>query len=334
MGGKKKEAKVAKVAVDDDSTEKIYAAYRRKLKEFGLDMPRRMIEKFNEIRDEKNPGTLTDLIIWEPIGPLGARAMGEALKEVKYEHLKQVRFWKSGIEDEGVRALVAYIEGNPNIKHVELMDSGLTQLACEFLARPLGPVINHPLALLKLDHSSIGDDGLAMLARGLAMNQTLKILSLAYCDITVLGARALLEIVIFHKSAISDLDLQGNYLRAEGTEEFLHGLKINKSIDKLNLADNQIDDTIFKCFPDFLAGNQTLKKLDISANNFSEEGIPVLSQALGAVNEEGLPVNATLLDLTMPASLSKEILDEIDAVMSAKKPKKGKKGKGKKGKKK
>ena len=100
MGGKKKDAKKQApkaVAVDDDSTEKIYAAYRRKLKDFGLDMPRKMVEKFNEIRDEKNPGMLSDVIIWEPIGPLGARAMGEALKEVKYEHVKQIRFWKSGI---------------------------------------------------------------------------------------------------------------------------------------------------------------------------------------------------------------------------------------------
>ena len=163
------------------------------------------------------------------------------------------------------------------------------------------------------------------------MNQTLKILSLAYCDITVLGARSLLEIVIFHKCGISDLDLQGNYLRSEGTEEFLHGLMINKSIEKCNLADNQINDDIFPAFPAFLAGNQTLKKLDISANNFTDEGIPVLREALGATNEEGIPVNSTLLDLTMPASLSKEANEEIDAVMASKKPKKGKKGWGGRG---
>ncbi len=51
-------------------------------------MPRRLEEKFLEIRDEKNPGFLTELIIWEPIGPLGARAIGEALKEVNYVHVK------------------------------------------------------------------------------------------------------------------------------------------------------------------------------------------------------------------------------------------------------
>jgi hypothetical protein len=34
--------------------------------------------------DEKNPGFLTELIIWEPIGPLGARALGESLREITY----------------------------------------------------------------------------------------------------------------------------------------------------------------------------------------------------------------------------------------------------------
>ncbi len=77
------------------------------------------------------------------------------------------------------------------------MDSMLTPLATEFLARPLGSAINHPLAVLKLDHSCIGDDGLASLARGLAMNSTLNYLSLAFCDITEVGARQLLEIVIY-----------------------------------------------------------------------------------------------------------------------------------------
>lgn len=43
-------------------------------------MPSKLEEKFAEIRDEKNPGKLTELIIWENIGGSGMRAIMDALR--------------------------------------------------------------------------------------------------------------------------------------------------------------------------------------------------------------------------------------------------------------
>jgi hypothetical protein len=90
-GGAKKGG--AKGADIDDTTEKLYRMYRRKLNEYGATMPRRLVEKFEEIRDEKNPGRLTEVILWEHMGPMGVKALFDSLREQNYEFVKQIRLW-------------------------------------------------------------------------------------------------------------------------------------------------------------------------------------------------------------------------------------------------
>lgn len=59
MGGKKKPQAGSKKDAGDDSTERLYRSYRRYLQEYGLPIPKKLEEKFHEIRDEKNPGRLS-----------------------------------------------------------------------------------------------------------------------------------------------------------------------------------------------------------------------------------------------------------------------------------
>ena len=64
MGAKKKqEGGSGKKEATDDSGEKLYRAYRKNLAEFGLTIPKKLEEKFSEVRDEKNPGVLSDIVI-------------------------------------------------------------------------------------------------------------------------------------------------------------------------------------------------------------------------------------------------------------------------------
>jgi Ran GTPase-activating protein (RanGAP) involved in mRNA processing and transport len=53
------------------------------------------------------------------------------------------------------------------------------------------------LEILKLDHNDFGSKGMIALADGLAINKTIKNLSLSYCNIDAGGARALFEVLIF-----------------------------------------------------------------------------------------------------------------------------------------
>jgi hypothetical protein len=61
---------------------------------------------------------------------------------------------------------------------LELLDNRVTELGCEFIARALHPKMEPSITILKLDHNNFGARGMINLAEGLAVNPTLKVLSL------------------------------------------------------------------------------------------------------------------------------------------------------------
>ena len=180
MGAKKKadSGSAGKKDTVDDSGEKLYRAYRKNLIEFGLSIPKKVEEKFFEIRDEKNPGVLSDIVIWDEIGPLGVRAISEALKDTQYQHLRNIRFWKANTEDDGVRSICSYLKICPTVTCLEFVECNLTALGCEFLGVILSPQNLNAIMTLKLDHNNIGNQGIINLSKGLCMNSVIKFLSL------------------------------------------------------------------------------------------------------------------------------------------------------------
>ena len=122
---------------------------------------------------------------------------------------------------------------------MELLDNKITYLGCEFLGRTLkpGPTCP-PICILKLDHNNFGSRGLNALSEGIKTNESLKTISLCYCDIDHQGSRSLFEILIFSKSKLEELILTGNHLRNEGVKIVLKGVSISKELKKIYLADN------------------------------------------------------------------------------------------------
>lgn len=76
--------------LQDESTEKVYRLYRKNLQAAGLTMPRKLVEKFIILRDEKTPGNLEELALWDDIGPEGMKCLADALKEYDYKYLKEI----------------------------------------------------------------------------------------------------------------------------------------------------------------------------------------------------------------------------------------------------
>jgi len=97
----------------------------------------------------------------------------DALRAVNYQHARSIRLWKSGCEDEGVRAVCMYLKANLNVQVLELLDNGITKLGCEFLSRCLAPSMKSQLVNLKLDHNNFGSEGVQALADGLCQNKTI-----------------------------------------------------------------------------------------------------------------------------------------------------------------
>ncbi|XP_042358927.1 leucine-rich repeat-containing protein 74A-like [Plectropomus leopardus] len=122
-----------------------------------------------------------------------------------------------------------------------------------------------------------------------------------------LGAKAV-AVVLQNDNTISNLELEDNALKAEGTRYLMEMLQTNISIQSLNLSNNQLhlegadmvskmlkdnyniksiklsgndfDDSAAKYFADALKGDFVLKELDLSHNNFCDTGGEHLGQIL------------------------------------------------------
>ena len=222
----------------------------------------------------------------------------------------------------------------PSVVTLELLECGLTFLACEFLGRLLSPENNNPLLVLKLDHNDIGNQGVIILAKGLSMNSVLKTLTMSYCNFDHLAARSIMQILIFQESVLLDIDLQGNRLGNEGGLKVLHSLRINQSLSRLNLADTGIDgdEHLVDKIIEMLTANTCLCVLDLRLNNiFDDCAKDILDRMKNAANGR---VNNTVYEIIFPEDkVEEDTVEEFHKFLFPnKKSKKGKK-KGKKAKK-
>ena len=322
----------------DETTEKVYRQYRKNLQAVGLQMPRKLAEKFLVLRDEKNPSDLTELAIWEEMGAEGVRALADALKEFEYKFLREIHLWGARIEDEGMRSLSLYLTVNASVGNLDLTNCAIGPLGCEFLGNIFGPGSRNVINKLKIDYNDIGDKGMEMLAAGLRVNNTLSEVSLAYCNIGQEAARFLLEIVINQKTQIKDINLQGNHLRNHGVCVLFRGLTINKSVETVNLTDNQFgeEEEVMESLKNLILKNKSVRYLDFTYNGFYEEGAQKIFDFFNEMNLDELAEGVNIVSIKLPEKIPNELLKAIDKAIKDNKKKKvkGKKSKKKGGKKK
>lgn len=163
--------------------------------------------------------------------------------------------------------------GKP-VNILELLDNKITALGCEFISKTLHPISKPTVVILKLDHNNFGSRGVQNLSEGLAINPSLKILSLQYCGIDEAAAQAIFEILIYTRSALEDINLSGNMLGNEGVKKVLHGTAVNKSLKKIWLGDNQFndDEDVLKAIMFCWVKNTHLMRYDFKYNIISSEG--------------------------------------------------------------
>ena len=174
----------------------------------------------------------------------------------------------------GVYSVKQYLETGSKVQFLELLDNGITPRGCEHIAKALHPKNHTEIEVLKLDHNQFGWEGMVYLAEGLAVNPTLRLLSLTYCGIDMNGADYLFQILIYSRSALEEVYLSGNNLCNEGVITVLKGASIAKSLKKLALADNQFneDDKVLSTMEVCMRKNKKLSKYDFKFNTFTDEG--------------------------------------------------------------
>lgn len=213
----KKKGKKGKQQEVDDSTQQIMRFYIRKINSLGIAQNKPFaaavalaienqedLVKFHHVEDE--------------IGPNAVRGIMEALCDlpIPYKHLADLWFVKSGLTDEGVKYITAYVQRLEKFKVLNLTNNEITAEGCEHIGICIGPNFKVPLQELTLDFNPIGCAGMEKLAQGLYMNQTIQKLSLNYCNLELESVKYLQQILSFINSDLRYLYLEGNYLRNEG----------------------------------------------------------------------------------------------------------------------
>lgn len=159
---------------------------------------------------------------------------------------------------------------------MELLDNKITALGCEFISKALHPRMKPQIQVLKLDHNHFGSDGIINLAEGLAINPTLRLLSLTYCGFDFNAADALFQILIYSRSALEEVNFSGNALMNEGIVKVFYGASIAKSLKKIALADNQftlesVEDRVYATLTKCMEKNKKLTKYDLKYNVIHED---------------------------------------------------------------
>jgi uncharacterized protein (DUF924 family)/Ran GTPase-activating protein (RanGAP) involved in mRNA processing and transport len=213
--------------------------------------------------------------LWLKRNPLkadGMRPLAELLRTNRT--IEVLDLVNCGLLDDGLAILLGALRGpgaNRTLKHLYVGTNGVTERSAPVIAELLADDCR--LESLYLSCNRLGDAGVAELARGLSANRTLQRVSLASNRIGPAGAAALAAALADHPTiALVDLGFT----------------KATNSVGELG---NFIGDDGARVLAEMLAGNRTLRVLDLLHNFISQVGVNHLRRAL--------EVNRTLTSLQL-----------------------------------
>jgi len=186
----------------------------------------------------------------------------------------------------GEAALQHIMEGvQDNTTLVQLNISSCSLVVTDHNAQALHKMLQKNTTLKSLNLSgnrNIKDTGVECISSGISENTSLIVLNLRNCGITGLGAKHLAE-MLAHNKSLQSLDIGVNYHIGDGgIVSIAKALESNKTLKELlmphcgitagnltdeNLTDeNLTDENQIQCLARTLETNNTLVKLDLSAN--------------------------------------------------------------------
>ncbi|XP_057706265.1 NACHT, LRR and PYD domains-containing protein 3-like [Corythoichthys intestinalis] len=186
--------------------------------------------------------------------------------------------------DEGVEILSKGL-ASPNcvLESLYLRHCGLGKGSCHLLASVLSSPSN--LKSLNLGGNNLSDKGVEILSKGLASPHCkLESLFLMECGLSKSSCH-LLTSVPSYPSNLKRLNLSKNNLSDEGVEILSKGLSSpNCTLEELTLRDCHLDKGSCHLLASVLSSPSNLKRLDLTDNNLSYEGVEILSKGLASPN--------------------------------------------------
>lgn len=249
------------------------------------------------------------------IGQYAARSLVMSLGVSPFKGLKSVCFWNAGIGDLGTEALARCLPDLKDCINLEIIDCGVTAKGCHHLSTALSHRSNAHLAILTLDHNSIGTDGMKELAEGLRFNTTLRELNLAHCDIQSDGGVHIATLLNVQVTDLKLLNLNGNALNEAGVFSILSALSRHPKLTSINLAQNGFREV--HCVDQLsraLRHNPRLTHIDIDGNCIGDAGGQAILKHLHDVDH--------IMQFIVTPFMSKDIFNDIASWVQANQPQK------------
>ena len=252
------------------------------------------------------------------IGDAGAMAIAAALET--HGAMEHVAMRRCDIGDGGARALGAVLGASSTLTRLDVDENELGPVGVAALGAAMGE--SRSMELLCLSGNALGEEGARAIARALeGPNCSLRALHIARCDVDDTLADVLAEAMAVNES-LTQLNLQGNGLTADGCSMFARALETNATVSRLGLQENEIGDGGCEALAAMLRVNTVLSELDVHANGIGADGCEALAQALhsnvsltwlhlggnaipaagGVAFFETMAANASLTHITLPSS--------------------------------
>ena len=207
----------------------------------------------------------------------GVKILGKMLSELAY--LKQIDLANNDITSGGCNLLLQSLNMSKHITHIRLSNN------------PLGFEVVHDIVLLlqkqsithlELDGIQLGDKGVEKLAAHLGgINCFLKHLNISSNNITEEGAVCLATALNVNQT-LEHLKMNSNPIGTEAASFIFSAISGNSSLVYIDVSDCNIykNELLILSLHDSVLGNNTLKKVDISHNFITDEGLALLIQSL------------------------------------------------------
>mmetsp|Transcript_2185 Transcript_2185/g.4677 ORF Transcript_2185/g.4677 Transcript_2185/m.4677 type:complete len:1037 (+) Transcript_2185:772-3882(+) len=224
-----------------------------------------------------------------PILPLGTRPIASMLRV--NTTLQVLDLTNTGILDDGCETVMQGLLGNKKsaLQYLYLDTNGITAKGVSAIVEYLTNTMNRSLVGLSLGCNRLGDDGLAILIKGLRRYKSLKRLTLSSCGISAAGAQMLAD-----------------YLKEPGCELSFLDLSCMKSTWAVGEIPNRIESKGSVALADAIRVNTCLEGLNLGNNFIREDGIAAIEEALSqnqasvlrslSIYQPGLASNKTTLD--------------------------------------
>ncbi len=237
-------------------------------------------------------------------GPAGY-ALGEALQACATT-LRELSLGMCGLDAAAIIAICRSLSRSSSLSVLDISGSQLKG-AGEAMSAVGHDLLagNGSLEELHISGSNIDGSGMKMLAEGLAMNRSLKILSLggneeaevagtlgamlpvglkelhlSNCNIDDVGGEAVGRFIVL-SSSLRELDLVSNKFHAAGARAISQAAAQSCSLESLSLGHNELGDKGAKCIAEWVIGkSKTVRQLHIRSIGMGVEGAKAVAKAV------------------------------------------------------